>query len=620
MAGKIAVFIGQLNQEYLMEMICSISQAAEEKQYQIDVFSEFGSYGGNYLHAEGERNIIRLPFVEDYDGIIVAPDTFGVPEMEKQLDMLLLSRTKGPVVSIRQEKDCFYSVQIDNRAAMAKLTEHFVKDHGYRKICFMKGKIELKDAEERFQGFMDIMKKYDLPVEEHQLFQGNYWRDRGEEAVEWFLSGPERPEAIICANDFMAISVLMALKKRDINIPGDIALAGFDDLEEVRYLDPAICSVHMPCFEMGRQSVFLIDKLVHGGKSEQILRLPVDVVPRKSCGCDIEERGHWAEQLYGQRRYLSEVIMHNGFMNADYENCDTSEELFDTAYRYTSHFDYKRAYVCLCETVDENGDRILDSQHYTDHVVLRAIMEKNGELTLLDERFPRRELLPAKYRDREYCTYYFPMHHKNRCLGYLAIQTDQLTELKEFFGCWISEMCSCLDKVLLYEENKSLQEFRKLSTIDDLTGLFNRRKLEQDLSKLMLNAKARKDGFYIISLDMDGLKTVNDTYGHMEGDVALKAFANVIREAAGELGPSFRVGGDEFTILITTGDGSAIKSVMERIGEGLDQYNQDSGKPYVLSGSRGYAKYKMGEEISNCIRRADIDMYADKMARKRGRR
>ena len=284
MKGKIAVFIGQLNQEYLMEMITSIADAAEELNYRLDVFTEFGSYGGNYLHAEGERNIIRLPFVEDYDGIVVAPDTFGVSEMEKQLDMLLLARTKAPVVSIRQEKDCFYNVQIDNRATMASLTEHFVADHGYKRICFMKGKKELKDAQERLDGYLDVMKKYDLPVTEHMLFQGNYWRNLGEEAVDWFLSGPERPEAIICANDFMAISVLMALKKRNIKVPEDIALAGFDDIEEVRYLEPAVCSVHMPCYEMGRESVLLIDKLVSGGKSEQMVRLPANLVRRKSCG------------------------------------------------------------------------------------------------------------------------------------------------------------------------------------------------------------------------------------------------------------------------------------------------------------------------------------------------
>lgn len=619
MARRIAVFIGVINQEYLMEMITSITDAAAELKYQVDVFSEFGSYGQNYLHAEGERNIIHLPFLEDYDGVIVAPDTFGVPDMEKQLDLLLLSRTKGPVISIRQEKDCFYSVQIDNRAAMALLTEHFVKDHGYRRICFMKGRIDLKDAEERFQGYMDVMNKYGLPVTEHMLFQGDYWRGKGRAATDWFLSGPEMPDAIICANDFMAISVLIALKERNLRIPEDVALAGFDDIEEARYLDPAITSVKMPCYEMGRQSVYLLDKLCKGGKSEQVVRLPIELVKRKSCGCDRDESGHWAEILYEQKRYLSAVIMHNGFMNADYEHCDTFEELFDVAYEYTNRFQYKKIFVCLCETVDESGERILDFQKYTDRMVLRAVMSAEKGVTLVEEHFPRRELLPKKYREDTSALFFFPLHHKNRCLGYVVVMADQIADMKEFFACWTSELSSCLDKVLLYEENKSLQEFRKLSTIDDLTGLFNRRKLEQELSKKLVSMKTRNVDFYVISLDMDGLKTINDTYGHLEGDEALRAFADVIRVAGDELGMAFRVGGDEFTILATTGDEKEITAMMQRIQDGIAAYNEKSGKPYPLSGSQGYAKYKKGEEISNCIRRADVNMYADKMARKRGR-
>jgi diguanylate cyclase (GGDEF)-like protein len=196
---------------------------------------------------------------------------------------------------------------------------------------------------------------------------------------------------------------------------------------------------------------------------------------------------------------------------------------------------------------------------------------------------------------------------------------DQIADMKDFFACWTSELSSCLDKVLLYEENKSLQEFRKLSTIDDLTGLYNRRKLEQELSKKLVAMKTRNVDFYVISLDMDGLKTINDTYGHLEGDEALRAFADVIRVAGDELGMAFRVGGDEFTILVTTGDEKEITAMMQRIQDGIAAYNEKSGKPYPLSGSQGYAKYKKGEEISNCIRRADVNMYADKMTRKRGR-
>ncbi len=619
MKGKIAVFIGQINQEYSREMTSAVAEAAQELSYRLDVFSEFGSYGQNYLHQEGERNIIRLPFLDDYDAVIVAPDTFGVPDMEKQLDLLLFAVARKPIISIRQEKECFYNVQIDNRAAMAKLTEHFVKDHGYKRICFMKGRADLKDARERLDGYMDVMNRYGLPVTEHMLFQGNYWRDRGSQAVEWFLSGPEKPEAIICANDFMAISVLMALKERNIRVPEDIALAGFDDIEEARYLEPAITSVRMPCAEMGRESIYLADKLLRGERSDQFVRLPAHLNLRKSCGCAIEEQGHWAENLYRDRTYLSTTIMQNGFLNAAYENCDTMRELFQVAYNYSNNFHYDKIYVCLCETIDENGERIINPQYYTDQMVLRCIMTTGVGMEIVEERFPRRELLPEKYRKDGDAFYFFPMHHKNRCLGYLALSADQIGGLKEFFNCWNTELCSCVDKVLLYEENKMLQEFRRLSTIDELTGLYNRRKMEQELSKKIGLMKAGVLDVCFISMDMDGLKYVNDTFGHLEGDAALKAFANVIREATGAGDVCCRVGGDEFTIMMYTGDTEQIEKVVKKIREGIDKFNQTSGAKFTLDGSVGYARFNKNEEINNCIRRADVNMYADKMTKKRGR-
>ncbi len=119
---------------------------------------------------------------------------------------------------------------------------------------------------------------------------------------------------------------------------------------------------------------------------------------------------------------------------------------------------------------------------------------------------------------------------------------------------------------------------------------------------------------------MDGLKFVNDTYGHMEGDVALKAFANVISHAAGDNGMSFRVGGDEFMILASTSEPQVILDIVQKVEEGIVKYNESVEKPYELAGSIGYSMYKKGEEISNCIRRADVNMYADKVSKKHNRR
>ena len=621
MAGKIAVFIGQVNQEYQVELIHSITGAAAKLQYMVDLFSEFGSYGENYLHAAGERNIINLPFVEDYDAVIVAADTFGVSEMEKQLDIKLLAKMKGPVVSIRQEKDCFYSILIDNRAAMAKMVEHFVKDHGLRKICFMKGRDDLKDALERYQGYLDIMEKYDIPVTEHMVFNGNYWRNMGPQAVDWFLSGDEKPEAIVCANDFMATSVMEELKKRGIKIPDEIALSGFDDIEECRYSEPGLCSVKMPLEDIGNEAVRVIDRILNGGKSPQIVKLPVQYSYRRSCGCGHDEASHWASTLYTQKLYLHNVISDNGFMNTDYDNCDTMEDMMNVAYQYSKRFPYQKIYICICDRIDENGEPIRNLETYTDNMILQTSMIRDKGFEMPYERFERRDMLPDQYRDQQQQgAFFFPLHHKNHCLGYLVLETEHVEGLREFFQCWVIELCSCMDKIMLYEENKSLQEFRKLSTMDELTGLYNRRKLDQELSKKMMIARAKEVEFYIVSIDMDGLKQINDTYGHLEGDAALRAYADILQKSVGENDLCCRVGGDEFTMLLSTNDEEYVKNVIANVDRLTVELNKGTTKPYELAGSMGYAEYRKDEELTNCIRRADINMYANKMARKKGRR
>lgn len=621
MTGRIAVFIGQISQEYQVDLIKAIMCETKALQYQADVFSEFGSYGENFLHAAGERNIINLPFVEDYDGIIVAADTFGVSEMEKQLDIKLLAKVKGPVVSIRQEKDCFYSILIDNRAAMARMVEHFIKVHGLKRICFMKGRDDLKDALERYQGYLDIMDKYDLPVTEHMVFNGNYWRNMGAQAVDWFMAGPEKPEAIVCANDFMATSILAELKKRGIKVPEEIAVSGFDDIEECRYSTPGLCSVRMPLADLGKEAVDLIDRIVNGGKSPQIVKLPVEFAYRRSCGCGQDEASFWASALYTQKQYLHDVIIQNGYMNADYDNCDTMEDMINVAYQFSKQFSYRKMYICVCEKTDDNGEKLQESENYTEHMILQTVMDSEAGYETPNERFLRRDLLPDRYRDLQEQTYFFPLHHKNHCLGYLVLETDRVEELREFFHCWVIEFCSCMDKVFLYEENKNLQEFRKLSTMDDLTGLYNRRKLEQELSKKMVLVRnKRKVEFFIVSLDMDGLKTINDTYGHLEGDAALKAFAGVLQRSVGEKDLCCRVGGDEFTLLLSTGDEERVKEVLANVNREIEKYNEENRGPYPLSGSMGYAEFRNDEELTNCIKRADINMYANKMARKKGRR
>ena len=198
---KIAYFSGQLFGEYITEVTRALIHRAEELGYQVDVFTNFGVYGNNFMYAEGEKSIIQLPNLSEYAGVIAASDNFEISGFEEVLFERLEKEFSGPIVSLRQKEDKFYSITIDDYHSMKALMEHFIVTHGYRRICFMTGRMELEDAQQRLRAYQDAMEEHGIPVTEHMIFEGDYWRFKGGEAVSWFFDQEKLPEAIVCSND-----------------------------------------------------------------------------------------------------------------------------------------------------------------------------------------------------------------------------------------------------------------------------------------------------------------------------------------------------------------------------------------------------------------------------------
>lgn len=614
MAKRIACFVGQITQDYQSELTCSIIKTAEKFGFSVEIFSEFGSFGDNHLYAEGEKTIINLPYLEDYAGVILALDSFHNDEMSEALVQKVKKEAKCPVISVRQANNDFYNIIIDDYSAMAMMVEHFINVHGFSHICFMAGRMDNKDARDRLYGYRETMKKYQLPVEESMIFYGDFWRYKGEAAVECFLSGEKMPEAIICANDYMALSVIAALRKRGIRVPEDVAVSGFDDVDEARYATPRLATMRVPSEKMGEEAVKLLARLLKGEEVEQNHYVSVNCNFVGTCGCVNHEERQSLVEMHGSNQYLRFALMQTSYMNVDLEGCNTVKELLDVAYRYSFNFAYTNMYICLCEEY-LNGEKLFFTNQYSDSIYIKAIFSRDMGMSMPDEHFKRREILPQKYREQGDELFLFPLHYKNHGIGYLVLQTEYPAQLKDFFPIWVMQISNYLDKVSVYEENQSLLEFRKLSMMDDLTGLYNRRMLGQKLHEHMMERQYNSD-FFIISMDMDGLKHINDTYGHLEGDAALCAFADILKKEQSEHVMCARTGGDEFTVYVATDAEEKVKKIIKRIRQGIDAYNEMFPKEYLLSASVGYAMYTGDDDISECLHRADENMYTDKLRKK----
>ena len=172
------------------------------------------------------------------------------------------------------------------------------------------------------------------------------------------------------------------------------------------------------------------------------------------------------------------------------------------------------------------------------------------------------------------------------------------------------------DRVALALANRRvLETAQRQAVTDGLTGLHNRHFLQEQLRLVQSLATRHGRSYAVIALDVDGLKQVNDTFGHEMGDLALRGFANTLRRTLRASDLSFRTGGDEFLVLIPQGDLSEAMVAAERVREAVAQ--QGRAEPHTaITVSAGVAAWRAGRTAEQVLEAADAMLYAAKRAGK----
>jgi two-component system cell cycle response regulator len=171
------------------------------------------------------------------------------------------------------------------------------------------------------------------------------------------------------------------------------------------------------------------------------------------------------------------------------------------------------------------------------------------------------------------------------------------------------------------KHGKMQDHLRTLSITDELTGLSNRRGFFAFAQQQMKQARRNNERMVLFFADLDDLKTINDTFGHVSGDRALADAAQILRETCRDADILARMGGDEFAVILSNAADSGIAALRERIGKRLAEYNARRDGTFQLSLSEGFAVFDPERPVTvdELIREADARMYEQKQAKKSGR-
>jgi LacI family transcriptional regulator len=236
-----------------------------------------------FLQGANDPDFPRLEsFSGKVDGILIGEGIVPSPFIER-----LAARVPVVVIAGTPDEWAADVVTADNRSGSAAVVAHLIRDHGKRRLFFVDGPPNSPDSHERRLGLADVLRA-NPHCELVGSHQGFFSVRSGEEAGDRLVAMPREnlPDAIVSANDQMAIGVLKALARAGVRVPEEVAVVGFDDIFPGSLCDPPLTTVHQPMRTLGeRACARLLERITSPGLRPTVELLATELVLRSSCGC-----------------------------------------------------------------------------------------------------------------------------------------------------------------------------------------------------------------------------------------------------------------------------------------------------------------------------------------------
>ncbi len=176
-------------------------------------------------------------------------------------------------------------VVADNYGGAYAAVEHLI-EHGYQRIAHITGPDNSRHAEARLRAYQDALQAHDMPLRDEYIAKGAYSHESGYEVMSGLLDLPEPPDAVFCADDLIALGAMMAAEAYGRQVPGELAIVGFDGLETGAYVSPPLTTVFQPMEQIGRVAVqTLLWRIANPNEEPRETVLPTELLLRRSCGC-----------------------------------------------------------------------------------------------------------------------------------------------------------------------------------------------------------------------------------------------------------------------------------------------------------------------------------------------
>ncbi|HHE54885.1 MAG TPA: LacI family transcriptional regulator [Caldithrix abyssi] len=260
-----------LMDNYLAQVLSGITDAVLLHDYRVMLFP----FNPNEGEANEFVNLFRSKII---DGLVLLKTLHG----DERIRLLAKNQLPFVLVNHKYYAPHVHFIDVNNEQGMRLVVEYLVKK-GHRKIAFVSGDLRETNARDRLNGFVKAMGQNGLEVRDDWIVYGQFNQQIAYERSACLFSDTERPHAVVCSDDYMAIGVIRRIKEIGLRVPEDVVVTGFDDIEIAAYTRPALTTVRQPIEKIGHLAGKILLNLLRDGIKNPVRRLlKVELIVRES--------------------------------------------------------------------------------------------------------------------------------------------------------------------------------------------------------------------------------------------------------------------------------------------------------------------------------------------------
>ena len=622
MNKRIAIFTNGFSNEFIEHIVTGLQKKAKEDSVDIFVFVTYCSPNDHELQNKCQLNIFHLPDPADFDGAIMLTNTYNFPDEQERV-CARFQRAGVPMLSLEVDVPGMSCIKTENYQGVRDLAIHLVEHHKAKKIIYVNGVAGNVENATRRQALVDILEEHGLEL--YDEFNCDFGFYTSYLSMKRFLKeGKELPDAIVCANDNMALGINSALNEGGYKIPDDVLLTGFDMIKDGQHTFPILSTVSRGWEKFGELAYDKLKYQIANPDERFNEEYHSYFVPSESCGCPPTEeadknRFNAIRNTYFDNLHQSILDMFFMGLQVPLSFAEKKEDFYEKGIQSTNDIPLMGPDYCLCtepEFFEQDDDQYPERiRGYSSNMDI--LYELRGGKRRSLSHFDSKTLYPDyAYEEGKSNLYIFaPLNYLNFIIGYIAIKNSPKLLFNLGLNRFIKNMNAQLFSMRrhIFSERTNA-ELKKIYMRDALTGLYNRLGCQNVLYDYIASRKEANEKSLLVFADIDRMKTINDKYGHLNGDLAIRATADAFKKNSPDEWLFGRYGGDEFIAVGPCPETDTIEQLLRQISESMNNEFKSLNLAFMLHASIGYTVIEPGDDatIADYIDRADKYMYAEK--------